>query len=274
MPSRRFGPYDITGHLGAGGMGEVYRAHDSRLGRDVAIKLLPEAFMRDAERLARFDREARALAALSHPNIGAIFGVEEADERRGLVLELVEGLTLEEMIAVAAETSPSGTVPLPEVLRIAAQIADALEAAHDRGIVHRDLKPANIKMTPQGLVKVLDFGLAKATTDGAAVPADSTMSLEHGLTRAGLAMGTPRYMSPEQARGLRVGAQADIWAFGCVLFESLTGRPPFDGPSVADTIAAVLGGEPEWSRLPAATPAPIRRLLLLSLTRPRRRWGR
>jgi serine/threonine protein kinase len=254
---QRLGPYEIIGHLGAGGMGDVYRARDDRLGRDVAIKLLPEAFLRDGDRLARFDREARALAALSHPNIGAIYGVEEAGDRRGLVLELVEGPTLAEAIA---QTAPATGVPLGQALSIGRQIADALEAAHDRGIVHRDLKPANIKIAANGFVKVLDFGLAKATLDGA-LSSDSAMTINHHATASGLVVGTPSYMSPEQARGLGSGAQTDIWAFGCVLYEILTARIAFDGRSAADTIAAVIERQPDWARLPATTPAAIRRLL-------------
>jgi serine/threonine protein kinase/WD40 repeat protein len=260
---QRFGPYEIVGKLGAGGMGEVFRAHDARLGRDVAIKILPGDFANDADRLARFDREAHALASLSHPNIGAIYGIETIDGRPGLVLELVEGPTLGETILTASGGRLTG-LPLAEALTIARQITDALEAAHDRGIVHRDLKPANVKVTPRGLVKVLDFGLAKFE-DATRSADDSTRVSDR--TASGLVIGTPRYMSPEQARGLVVGPQADIWSFGCVLYELLTGRPSFDGGTIADTLAAVLSASPDWSRLPDDVPPGIRRLLRRCLQR-------
>ncbi len=238
-------------------MGDVYRARDERLGRDVAIKVLPEAFMRDASRLARFDREARALGALNHPNIGAIYGVEDDQERRGLVLELVDGLTLAELLQ--ADSRGAG-LAINDVIAIGRQIADALEAAHDKGIVHRDLKPANIKVTPQGSVKILDFGLAKAT-DGGLSESSVTVTLAHDRTAEGLVVGTPRYMSPEQARGEPVGPQTDVWAFGCVLFELLSGRPAFKGLSGVDAIASVLERQPDWTELPAATPRLVTRLL-------------
>ena len=264
MIGRRLGPYEIVARLGAGGMGEVYRARDDRLGRDVAIKILPGDVARDAGRLARFDREARALAAFSHPNIGAIYGLETIDGRPALVLELVEGPTLAEAIATSSGDGRSAGIPLADVLSIARQIAEALEAAHDRGIVHRDLKPANVKVTPRGHVKVLDFGLAKigdlpSGADDATRASDPTAS--------GVVVGTPRYMSPEQARGSAVGPQADIWSFGCVLYELLTGRPAYDGPTIADTLAAVISGSPDWSRVPDTTPAAIRRLLRRCLQR-------
>ena len=247
---RRFGPYRIVSLLGAGGMGQVYRAHDSKLGRDVAIKTLPPEFIRDPERLARFRREARALASLNHPNIGSIYGLEESGESDCLVLELVEGET------------PRGPLRLADALQIAKQVAEALEAAHDKGIVHRDLKPANVKVTPQGRVKVLDFGLAKAILGP---DVDRNFS---GLTAAGDAatvaghiVGTPGYMSPEQARGKGVDQRTDIWAFGCLLYELLAGKRTFQGETVSETIAAVLEQEPDWHALPAKTPSTIRELL-------------
>jgi eukaryotic-like serine/threonine-protein kinase len=254
---QRLGSYAIRSLLGVGGMGEVYRAHDDTLGREVAIKVLPTAFTADPERRARFEREARMLATLNHPHIGAIYGIEEAAGVRALVLELVEGETLAERIARDAR---SGGLPLADALVIARQIADALEAAHEKGIVHRDLKPANIKITPDGAVKVLDFGLAKAArTDSA--------RLDLSESRDGAILGTAAYMSPEQARGHSVDKRSDIWAFGCVLYEMLTGRLTFPGETVSDTIAKILEREPDWSALPATTPAPIRRLLLHCLTK-------
>jgi Tol biopolymer transport system component len=255
----RFGTYAMRGLLGVGGMGEVYRAYDDTLGREVAIKVLPAAFTSDPERRARFEREARMLATLNHPHIGAIYSVEEADGVRGLVLELIEGETLAERIA-----RTRGGIPIAEALAIARQIADALDAAHERGIIHRDLKPANIKITPQGVVKVLDFGLAKAAIiDGA--PADPAES------RHGAIVGTAAYMSPEQARGLSVDKRADVWAFSCVLYEMLSGHVAFPGDTASDTIAKILEREPDWSALPGATPAAIRRLLLRSLTKDSKR---
>jgi Tol biopolymer transport system component len=251
LVGRHVGVYEVLARLGAGGMGEVYRARDPRLHRDVAIKVLPQAFMADGERRSRFESEARLLAALNHPNIGAIYGVEDADGVRSLVLELVEGLTLAERLA-------GGALPIEEALRVARQLADALEAAHDKGIVHRDLKPANIKITQSGTVKVLDFGIAKAVLGAGPQPDPSTWM---GRTRHGVILGTAAYMSPEQARGIPVDKRTDIWAFGCVLYEMLTGREAFAGATVSDTLAAVLGGEPDWNGLPAATPASLRRLL-------------
>lgn len=260
-PGTRVGSYEIVALLGAGGMGEVYRAHDSRLNRDVAIKTLPAVFANDSNRMARLQREAQALAALSHPNIAAIYGLEESGGVRSLVMELVEGPTLEERIA-------SGPILLDEALAIARQIAEALEAAHDKGIVHRDLKPANIKFTADGKVKVLDFGLAKALDADAASgnPANSpTLTLE--ATRAGVILGTAGYMSPEQARGKPVDKRADIWAFGVVLFEMLTGKTMFEGETVSDALAAVLRADVDWSQLPAGTPPKVRRLLQRCLER-------
>ena len=258
----RFGSYTIRSLLGVGGMGEVYRAHDETLGREVAIKVLSPAFTAEPDRRARFDREARMLATVNHPHIGAIYGVEEADGVRALVLELVEGETLAERIARPVRDPVAGApgLPVSEALTIARQIADALETAHEKGIVHRDLKPANIKITPEGAVKVLDFGLAKMATP------DSAGS-DPSHSRAGAIFGTAAYMSPEQARGHYVDKRADIWAFGCVLFEMLTGRLPFAGDTASDTIAKILECEPDWSALPSATPVAIRRLLFRCLAK-------
>jgi Tol biopolymer transport system component len=267
----RLGPYAITGKLGEGGMGEVYRATDSRLKREVAIKVLPAAFTADRERLARFEREAQTLAQLHHPNVASIFGLEEAEGVRALVMELVEGEDLSARIA-------RGAVPLDEALPIARQIAEALEAAHERGIVHRDLKPANIKLGSDGTVKVLDFGLAKAaeppgSAGSAAALAHSptlmhspTLTAAHG-TALGVILGTAAYMSPEQARGGVVDKRADIWAFGVVLFEMLTGRSVFAGDTVSDTLAGVLKTEVDFGQLPASVPPAIRRLLRQCLER-------
>jgi len=253
MIGRTLGPFTIQSLIGAGGMGEVYRARDRKLDRDVAIKVLPAAWMIDPERRARFDREARLLAALNHSNIGAIYGVEDADDTRALVLELVEGPTL-------ADRLEAGSLPLKEALQIASQVAAALDAAHQSGIVHRDLKPANIKIRPDGQVKVLDFGLAKIAGEDAppAVTRDATTIL---ATREGAVMGTAAYMSPEQARGVVVDKRSDIWAFGCILFELLTGRVTFHGATWSDTIASILQREPDWAAVPAATPVVIQRLL-------------
>jgi serine/threonine protein kinase len=264
MIGRSLGGYQLLALLGAGGMGEVYRARDATLGRDVAIKILPREFTSDPDRLARFAREARMLAAVNHPGICAIYGFEEADPSAGsgdaavrfLVLELVEGETLAKKLeAVSRRQSRQKGLPLDEALRIARQIADALEVAHEKGIVHRDLKPANITITPAGVVKVLDFGLAKAlgAADAEHAPA--------GETREGVLMGTAAYMSPEQARGLAVDKRTDIWAFGCVLYEMLTGRGAFAGDTASDSIAKILEREPDWAMLPAGTPPSIKRLL-------------
>lgn len=251
----KIGPYDIGGPIGVGGMGEVYRARDSKLNRDVALKVLPAAFANDAERMARFHREAQVLASLNHPNIAAIYGLEESSGIRALVMELVEGPTLAERIA-------QGPIPLEEALTIARQIAEGLEYAHEKGVMHRDLKPANVKITPEGVVKVLDFGLAKAAEGTVATgsPSDSP-TLTAAATQAGVILGTAAYMSPEQAKGKAVDKRGDIWAFGCVLYEMLTGQRVFKGETVTETLAAVLRVEPEWNALPASTPAAIRRLL-------------
>jgi Tol biopolymer transport system component len=247
----RLGPYEITAALGAGGMGEVYRASDAKLKRDIALKILPASVARDPERLARFEREAQILAALNHPHIAAIYGVEECDGVRALVLELVEGPTLGDRLR-------GGALPMREALVIARQLAEALDAAHEKGIIHRDLKPANIKLTPDGAVKVLDFGIAKvrAHDGGADVPTVTVTG-----TRAGTVLGTPAYMSPEQARGQAVDKRTDIWAFGCVLYEMLTGHAAFAGNTVSETLARVLEREPEWTHLRDATPGGVRRLL-------------
>lgn len=251
----RLGPYEIQAPLGAGGMGEVYRARDTKLRRDVAIKILPSIFTNDAERLARFEREARMLAALNHSHIAAIYGVEDANGVRALVLELVDGETL-------ADHLRRGSLPIREAVAIAGQIADALEAAHEKGIVHRDLKPSNIKITPNGTVKVLDFGLAKEAGNGAAESdfgRSPTITVD--ATAAGVVLGTAAYMSPEQARGKVVDKRTDIWAFGCVLFEMISGQMAFSGETASDVIAAILEREPPWDRLPNATPNAVRRVL-------------
>ena len=262
------GGYHLQALLGAGGMGEVYRAHDTKLGRDVAIKVLPSAFTTHPDRLARLEREARMLAALNHPNICAIYGFEEAHGIRLLILELVEGETLAEILAGDSSTHVRGKgLPFDRALNIARQIADALEVAHDKGIVHRDLKPANVKITPAGALKVLDFGLAKAVAGDGPGPDLSNAPLDDGPRREGAIIGTAAYMSPEQARGFAVDKRTDIWAFGCVLYEMLTGRVTFAGETVSDSIAKILERDPEWSALPATTPTPIRRLLLRCLTK-------
>ena len=251
----RLGRYEILGILGTGGMGEVYRARDSELDREVAIKVLAHAVASDQERIARFDREARVLASLSHQNIATLYGFEEHDGRRFLVMELAVGETLSERLR-------KGTLPIDEALEIALQIAAGLEAAHEVGIVHRDLKPANVMLSPEGRVKLLDFGLAKAWQAEEGDP-DLTQSptVTGGMTDVGVLLGTVSYMSPEQARGKRVDNRTDIWAFGCVLFEMLGGHKPFQGDTVTDTLAAVVTHEPEWHRLPEATPPAVRQLL-------------
>jgi Tol biopolymer transport system component len=246
----RVGPYEVLGLLGLGGMGEVYRAHDSTLARDVALKVLPDAFALNRESLARFEREAQVLAALNHPHIAAIYGVQEMHGTRALVLELVEGLTLGDRLV-------HGPLAFDEALAIAQQIAVALEAAHGQGIIHRDLKPSNIKIRPDGTVKVLDFGLAKAFDSPVSAAPGSSQSptlISPAATRVGLIMGTASYMSPEQARGRTVDKRADVWAFGCVLYEMLTGRRPFPGDDVSQTIARVIEREPDWVRLAAVAP--------------------
>ncbi|HEX6465493.1 MAG TPA: protein kinase, partial [Vicinamibacterales bacterium] len=263
------GSHEIVAQIGAGGMGEVYRARDTKLNRDVAIKVLPEIFAADPERLARFTREAQTLAALNHPNIAHIYGVEESGKVHALVMEFVDGEDL-------AQRLVRGAIPLDEALPIARQIADALEAAHEQGIVHRDLKPANIKIRPDGTVKVLDFGLAKAMGAGpedASSPnvANSPTFTAHA-TQLGMILGTAAYMAPEQARGKTVDRRADIWAFGAVLYEMLTGKRPFEGDEISDVLASVLKSDPVWSAIPADAPASIRRLLHRCLEKdPRKR---
>jgi eukaryotic-like serine/threonine-protein kinase len=255
LSGRRLGVYQLQERIGSGGMGEVYRAHDTRLGRDVAIKILPDGFSADPNRQARFEREARVLAALNHPNIGAVYGFEEGvtesgETVRGIILELIEGETLRERVR-------RRPLSIGEAVVIATQIADALDVAHEKGIIHRDLKPANIKIAPDGMVKVLDFGLAKTIGDDAPF----TQSVVPGKTVEGTILGTAAYMSPEQARGQRVDKRTDIWAFGCMLFEMLTGRAPFARETMSDTLAAILEAEPEWHWLPSSTPPHILRLL-------------
>jgi eukaryotic-like serine/threonine-protein kinase len=258
LVGRQVGHYRILECVGRGGMGEVYRAHDARLGRDVAVKVLPAAYASDSDRLARFRREARLLAALNHPNIAAIYGLEDSDDLRALILELVEGPTLAERLA--RDGGQGVPLSLDEALTIARQISIALESAHARGIIHRDLKPANVKVPAAGPVKVLDFGLAKAWAP-ANVDVSHAPTLSGQGTREGLIAGTPAYMSPEQARGKVLDERSDIWAFGCVLFEMLGGRAAFAGETLSDTLAHVLEREPDWSALPASTPSRVRNLL-------------
>ena len=272
-PGTRLGVYEITAQIGAGGMGEVYRATDSNLKRSVAIKVLPASVAGDADRLARFQREAEVLAALNHPNIGAIYGLEKTSDVTALIMELVEGEDLSEKIT-GLRAKGEG-LSLDEALPIAKQIADALEAAHEKGIVHRDLKPANIKITRDGVVKILDFGLAKAldsdTASGVLLANSPTITSPVAMTAHGMILGTAAYMAPEQARGAPADRRADIWAFGVVLDEMLTGTCPFAGDTVTDVLAAVLTREVDWATLPASTPVPIRRLLRRCLEKDRKR---
>ncbi|HEX7794525.1 MAG TPA: protein kinase [Vicinamibacterales bacterium] len=267
-PGTRLGPYEITALLGVGGMGEVYRATDTKLNRDVAIKILPPAFANDSDRLARFQREAQVLASLNHPNIAHIHGLEESGGLRALVMELVEGEEL-------AQRLTRGAIPLDEALPIAKQIAEAFEAAHEQGIIHRDLKPANIKVRPDGTVKVLDFGLAKAleATSGVAASVSTAPTITTpAMTQAGMILGTAAYMAPEQARGKGVDKRADIWAFGCVLFEMLTGRRAFDAEDVSLTLAEIMKSEPDWRALPASVSPALRTFLRRCLVKdPRHR---
>ena len=256
-PGTKLGPYEIVAPLGAGGMGEVYRARDTRLGRDVAIKALPGEFSRDPERLARFEREARLLASLSHRNIAGIYGLEEVAEARYLVLEFVEGEALAARLA-------RGPLRLDEALDVGQQIAAGVEAAHESGVVHRDLKPGNVMLTPSGVVKVLDFGLAKggmSDHSGSNLDLAASPTLTYAATQAGVILGTAAYMSPEQARGKPVDKRTDIWSFGCLLFECLSGRPLFEGETASDLIAKILQTEPDWSHLPATLPPRVRTLL-------------
>jgi eukaryotic-like serine/threonine-protein kinase len=272
LVGRRIGVYQILAPIGAGGMGEVYRARDTRLGRDVAIKVLPSRFTSHPDRLARFEREARVLASLNHPHVAAIYGFEDAPAEAGghvhaLILELVEGETLADRIA-----RNKGGLPPAEALQLARQIAEALDAAHEKGIVHRDLKPANIKIAPGGMVKVLDFGLAKLDERTAASGATASPTITAGATADGVVMGTAAYMSPEQARGQAVDNRTDVWAFGCVMFEMLAGVSPFGNPTAVDTLAAIVEREPTWDMLPASTPAHVLQLLRRCLNKdPKRR---
>src|SRR5688572_2111203 len=260
-PGTRIGPYEVVGSLGAGGMGEVYRARDAKLGRDVALKILPAAFASDPDRLARFDREAQVLASLNHPHIAQIYGFQESGDARALVMELVDGPTLADVILV-------GPIEVTEALRLARQIALAIEAAHERGITHRDLKPSNIKITADGAVKVLDFGLAKlspgsdsSTRTAIDATASPTLMSPTLATGVGVILGTAAYMSPEQARGRAVDRRSDIWAFGCVLYEMLTGRRAFQGEEISDTLASILRDDPDWSLIPSTVPPTVRRYL-------------
>jgi eukaryotic-like serine/threonine-protein kinase len=272
-PGTRIGIYEVVSQIGAGGMGEVYLARDTQLGRNVALKVLPDLFASDTERLARFRREAQVLAALHHPNIAVIYGFEDADGARALVLEYIDGDTLAERIA-------SGPIALTEALGVARQIAEALHAAHDQGVIHRDLKPSNIKLTPDGTVKVLDFGLAKLASPaevgggaGSAVSLSPTIT-SPAATTLGVILGTAAYMAPEQAKGKPADKRSDVWAFGCVLFEMLAGKRAFEGDDVSDTLASVLKGEPDWSALPADLPSPLHVLLRSCVTKdPRARAG-
>jgi len=257
----KLGLYEIVAPLGAGGMGEVYRARDSKLKREVAIKVLPDAFYGDAERVSRFQREAEVLASLNHPHIAAIYDLVEFGGSRFLVLELVEGETL-------AERLKRGPIPIGESLVIAKQVAEGLEAAHAKGIIHRDLKPANIKIGADSKVKVLDFGLAKVGATGRAVDPSDTPTQMSG-TMPGMIFGTPAYMSPEQAKGKEADRTADVWAFGCVLYEMLTGHQVFEGETVGEIVAGVFKVEPDWHRLPLETPEGIRRLLRRCLRKDR-----
>jgi serine/threonine protein kinase len=260
----RLGPYEILQPIGAGGMGEVYRARDRKLGRDVAIKILPRAFSEDPERRARFEREARVLAALNHPHIATIHGFEEADGVGALVLELVEGPTL-------ADRLRQGALPAGEAIAIGRQMAAALEAAHEKGIIHRDLKPANVKLTVDGTVKLLDFGLAKALEPRVDADPSQSPTLTSDGTRVGVILGTAAYMSPEQARGQTLDKRTDIWSFGCVLYEMLTGRRPFPGETISETVAAIIGDEPDWAALPPALPGRVLWLLRRCLEKDSRR---
>ncbi|MGA2263880.1 MAG: protein kinase [Acidobacteriota bacterium] len=255
MIGKSLSHYRIIEKLGQGGMGEVFLAEDSHLNRRVAIKVLPDAFARDPERLARFDREAKLLATLSHPNIAAIHGLEKTEGSPFLVMELVEGETLAQRIA-------RGPLAADEALEVCRQIAEGLECAHEKGIIHRDLKPANIKITPEGKVKILDFGLAKAfQEESASGDLSHSPTITEAMTRVGVILGTAAYMSPEQARGRPVDKRTDIWAFGCILFECLAGRQPFEGETITETLASILKGEPDWQAIPATTPRHIRELL-------------
>ena len=263
QPGTTLGPYAVTAKIGEGGMGEVYRARDTKLDRDVALKVLPQAFTDDPDRLARFEREAKVLASLNHPNIGHIYGLEEAEGQKALVLELVEGPTL-------AERIKQGPIPVDEALPIAKQIAEALEAAHEQGIIHRDLKPANVKVKDDGTVKVLDFGLAKALDTTPAADSDQLSTRTSEATQTGTVLGTAAYMSPEQARGKSVDRRSDIWAFGVVLYEMLTGTRAFRGEAVADCLAKIIERNPDYDALPPDVPPSIRQLVFRCLEKDQR----
>ncbi|NQV35716.1 MAG: serine/threonine protein kinase, partial [Phycisphaeraceae bacterium] len=265
MTNQSIAHYKITSKLGQGGMGEVYRATDTQLDRDVAIKILPESFAEDDNRVARFDREAKVLAALNHPNIAAIYGIEQTGDIHALIVELVEGETLGERLKREPMT-------VTEALECCKQIAEGLEAAHEKGIVHRDLKPENVKIDSDGRVKVLDFGLAKeVAVPGSAINQADSPTLTNLGTLPGQLLGTAPYMSPEQARAKPVDKRSDIWSFGCVLFECLTGKPLFQGEDVTETLATIIKGEPEWTALPADTPPTIELLLRKCLAKDRKR---
>src|SRR5262245_11844068 len=258
-PGTRLGSYEIVSLLGEGGMGQVYRARDTQLGRDVAIKILPDEFAADPDRLMRFEREARSLATLNHPHIAQVYGLESSGTSRAIVMELVEGEDLAERIA-------RGPLPIDDAIAIGRQIADALESAHDAGIVHRDLKPANVKVRADGTVKVLDFGLAKSQgsgigDQGSGSVANSPTITSPAMTERGVILGTAAYMAPEQARGKVVDRRADLWALGCVLFEMLTASRAFSGETTTDVLSAIISKEPDWSRLPASTPPALVRLI-------------
>jgi tetratricopeptide (TPR) repeat protein len=255
----RLGPYEVVALLGAGGMGEVWRARDTRLGREVALKVLPEALASDHERVTRFQREAQLLAALNHPHIASIYSFETVDSVRVLVMELVPGETIRELLHKG---------PLPRALALAHDVADALDAAHAKGILHRDLKPSNVKVTPEGNVKLLDFGLAKAFAPGSGgSDLSESPTLEAGASQRGVILGTAPYMSPEQARGMELDARSDVWAFGCLVFEMLTGKRAFDGPTASDVLVAILDREPDWNALPPDTPLPVVELLKACLAK-------
>jgi len=261
MIGNTLGHYRVGEPLGRGGMGEVYVADDLSLDRKVALKFLPDAFTGDPERMARFEREAKVLASLNHPNIAAIYGLEQAEAKRFIVMELVEGETL-------AQRLSKGPLPLDEALGICRQIAEGLEAAHEKGVIHRDLKPANVMITEGDKVKILDFGLAKALSDETrSVDSSHSPTLTEAMTQPGVILGTAAYMSPEQAKGKAVDKRADIWAFGCILYECLAGKRAFEGETVTETLAAILRGEPDWNPLPAATTPNIRFILQRCLER-------
>ena len=260
----RLGAYEIVGLIGHGAMGEVYRARDTRLGRDVAVKVLPAAFTHDADRLARLEREARLIAQVNHPNICTLFDIVEGESAPFLIFELIEGETLQQRLL-------RGPMPVRDALRCAAGIAAALEAAHSKGIIHRDLKPSNIAITAAGTIKVLDFGVATLARDAGSKSGAPDLTLTLGGTKEGVLVGTVAYVSPEQAMGDRLDGRSDIWAFGCLLYEMLTAKRAFPGIAVADTLAAVMRGEPDWTALPAGTPPALRTLLRRCLEKDRAR---